>query len=109
MITILQEKRGENECFVVSDNKRRIAECLYSSDNSEIISVSYFDEDFDDIILESVVRATLSKLDFAGKTNVIYKKDELGDFFIKLGFEYNDGLYRINTTEFFNKKHCNTD
>ena len=107
MITILQENRGENEAFVLSDGKNSLAECVYSFDNAEILTLDLVDGE-DEMFREDVLRAALSRLDFAGKTTVTTKITELGDFFTKLGFTKNDGVYSIETVSFF-KPCCGED
>ena len=105
MITILQEKYGENERFVLSDGKNTLAECVYSFENAEILSV-FLAENEDKMFMEDVIRAVLSRLDFAGKTVVTTKITELGDFLTKLGFAESDGIYSIDTGSFFKPCCC---
>ncbi len=105
MITILNEKRGENELFVLSDGKEKLAECEYSFDDAEIFAINVFCED-NNVFRESVLRAALSRLDFAGKTDVISKNPNLCDFLTGIGFEYIDGVGMINTTVFFKNSAC---
>lgn len=100
MITILHEKRGENECFVLSDGINILAECVYSFENAEILTVSLAPDE-DEMFMEDVLRAALSRLDFAGKNTVTTKITELGDFLTKLGFAESDGVYSIETGSFF--------
>ncbi|MBO5037131.1 MAG: hypothetical protein J6D42_08640 [Clostridia bacterium] len=100
MITILQEKRGEIECFVLSDGKNSLAECIYSFENAEILTLDLFPGE-DEMFREDVLRAALSRLDFAGKTTVKTKLTELGDFLTKLGFTEDNGVYLIETGAFF--------
>ena len=100
MITILQEKRGENECFVLSDGKNVLAECIYSFESSEILSLELLPGE-DEMFREDVLRAALSRLDFAGKNIVTTKITELGGFLTKLGFTESDGVYSIDTSSFF--------
>lgn len=105
MITILNEQKGENELFVLSDGKDKLAECEYSFVKAEILEINAFCEN-SDVFCESVLRAALSRLDFSGKTDVISKNPNLCEFLTKIGFEYKDGIGKINTTEFFKKSNC---
>ena len=105
MITILNENRGEHELFVLSDGKEKLAECEYSFADAEIIAINVFCED-NNVFRESVLRAALSRLDFAGKTAVISKNPNLCDFLTRIGFEFQDGVGKINTTEFFKNTSC---
>jgi hypothetical protein len=105
MISILPEKRGNNEAFVVSDGNEKLAECEYSADNSEILNIVVYKEN-NDLLRESVLRAALSRLDYAGKTDVTSKNPELDKFLTGLGFKKESGVCRINTTEFFKNAPC---
>ena len=108
MITILNEKRDSNEVFVLSDGVNKLAECEYSLDSAEILYAKAFIENDDtDLLFDSVIRAVLSRLDFAGKTDVISKNPDLRIILTKIGFKLVDGLLTINTTEFFKSTDCN--
>lgn len=105
MISILQKKRGDNECFVLSDGKNILAECVYSFEHAEILTVDLFNTK-DEMFREDVLRAALSRLDFAGKTTVVSKNFELGIFLTKLGFTQENDVYTIDTSSFFKSCPC---
>jgi len=100
MISITEKKCGEYGSFVLSDGKSDLAECIYSFENAEIIGLS-LSEGEELNFKEAVLRAALSKLDFAGKTKVICNKKELYGYLVQLGFEDEDGTLTVDTTGFF--------
>lgn len=107
MITILNKKTGSNEKFVLSDGVNPLAECEYSLNGAEIISAKVFSENEDsNLLYDSVIRAALSRLDFAGKTEVVSKNPDLRNILTKIGFELENDYLKINTTEFFKNTNC---
>jgi hypothetical protein len=108
MITILNEKKGTNELFVLSDGTEKLADCEYSMHDAEIISANVYSvNDDSNLLYDSVVRAVLSRLDFAGQTKVISKNPDLCDILTKIGFRSGNDCLEIDTTEFFKSTNCN--
>ncbi len=108
MITILNEKKGTNELFVLSDGTEMLADCEYSINDAEIISAKVYSANEDsNLLYDSLLRAVLSRLDFAGKTKVISKNPDLRDILTKIGFRPGNDCLEIDTTEFFKSTNCN--
>jgi len=100
MISVTERKNGEYDSFILTDGKNDLAECIYSFENAEIIDLSLAEGE-EQNFKEGVLRAALSKLDFAGKTKVICNKKELYEYLVQLGFEDENGTLTVDTTGFF--------
>lgn len=79
----------DRQMFCLYDDARLVAKCLYSDAESELYSVEVLDEAVANPWLPSLIKATLSSMDYAGVTRVRCKNPDLFPILKTLRFQEN--------------------
>ena len=79
----------DRQMFCLYDDARLVAKCLYSTEESELCSVEVLDAEVADPWLPSLIKATLSSMDYAGVTRVRCKNPDLFPLLKSLCFQQN--------------------
>ena len=92
----------DRQMFCLYDDARLIAKCLYSTEESELYSVEVLDAAVADPWIPSLIKATLSSMDYAGVTRVRCKNPELFPVLETLRFSKNgEGEMSVSLEGYF--------
>jgi len=101
MIKILQHYQ-DNEYFAeIIENDKILAKCTYDFVNNEILDIIEIESC--GMMLESLIKSVLNKFDLCNKKIIICKNMKLKILLEKLGFLYENELFKIDLNGYFEK------